>query len=77
MSQLHFYIPDDEEKRLRERARQAKMPLSRYLAELVRQQAGRQEQWPENYFERVFGKWEGEPLRRALQGEYEERPELD
>jgi hypothetical protein len=40
MSQLHFYVPDDEEKRLRELASQAGLPLSRYLAELVRRGAG-------------------------------------
>lgn len=77
MSQLHFYVPDDEEKQLREQARQARMPLSRYLAELVRKKSGRQEQWPEKYFEQVFGRWEGERLRRAPQGDYEQRPDLD
>jgi hypothetical protein len=77
MSQLHFYIPDDEEKQLRERARQAGMPLSRYLAQLVRQGADRSSQWPEGYFEQVFGRWEGEPLRRPPQGDYEDRPGLD
>jgi hypothetical protein len=77
MSQLHFYVPDDEERRLRERARQAGIPLSRYLAELVRQGAARASQWPEGYFERVLGTWEGEPLRRAPQGDYEDRPVLE
>jgi len=76
MSQLHFYVADDEERRLREQARQAGVPLSRYLAELVRKSAGSSGQWPERYFEQVFGRWEGEPLRRAPQGDYEDRPDL-
>ena len=54
MSQLHFYLPDDEEKVLRRRAREAGMPLSRYLAALVRDQAREPEQWPDDYFEQVF-----------------------
>ncbi len=33
--------------------------------------------WPEGYFDQVFGQWEGEPLRREPQGEYETRPELE
>ncbi len=77
MAQLHFYLPDDEEKILRRRAREAGMPLSRYLATLVRDRVREPEQWPEDYFEEVFGKWEGEPLQRAPQGEYERRGELD
>lgn len=77
MAQLHFYVPDDEEKVLRRRAREAGMPLSRYLATLVRDRAREPEQWPEDYFEQVFGRWEGEPLRRAPQGEYERRNDLD
>lgn len=76
MSQLHFYVADEEERQLREQARRAGVPLSRYLAELVRQSAGSAGQWPERYFEQVFGGWEGEPLRREPQGDYENRPEL-
>lgn len=77
MSQLHFYLPDDEEKVLRRRAREAGMPLSRYLAALVRDRAREPEQWPDDYFEKVFGRWEGEPLKREPQREYDERSDLD
>lgn len=77
MSQLHFYLPDDEEKVLRRRAREAGMPLSRYLAALVRDRARESEQWPDDYFEQVFGRWEGEPLQREPQGEYERRNDFD
>lgn len=73
MSQLHFYVPDDVEKQLRARAKKADMPLSRYLAELVKARVGEPEAWPEGYFETVFGGWQGEPLERAPQGKYEKR----
>ncbi len=33
-------------------------------------------QWPDGFFERTAGSWEGEPLERGTQGEYEERLEL-
>lgn len=77
MAQLHFYVPDEDEKILRRRAREAGMPLSRYLATLVRDRVREPEPWPEDYFEEVFGRWEGEPLRREPQGEYERRSDLD
>ena len=77
MSQLHFYVPEDVEKRLRQQAKQARQPLSRFLADLVKREAGQDAQWPEGYFDQVFGQWEGEPLRREPQGEYETRPELE
>lgn len=76
MSQLHFYVSEDVEKRLRQQAEQARQPLSRFLADLVKREAGQDAQWPEGYFDQVFGQWEGEPLRREPQGEYEARPEL-
>lgn len=77
MAQLHFYVPEEEEKRLREQARQAGMPLSRYLAQLVKQGAAISDDWPPGYFEQVFGGWQGEPLRRAPQGEFEERGAME
>ena len=77
MSQLHFYVPEDVEKRLRQQAKQARQPLSRFLADLVKREAGQDARWPEGYFDQVFGQWEGEPLRREPQGEYETRPELE
>jgi hypothetical protein len=77
MSQLHFYVPEDVEKQLRQRADQANQPLSRFLAELVKREADQPAQWPEGYFEQVFGKWEGGPLRREPQGDFEARSELD
>ena len=77
MSQLHFYVPEDVEKQLRQQADRADQPLSRFLAELVKREAGQPKQWPDGYFEQVFGKWQGEPLRREPQGEFEARAELE
>lgn len=33
-------------------------------------------EWPSNFFEETAGAWQGEPLIRAPQGEYEVRAEL-
>lgn len=76
MAQLHFYVPDEVEAQIRTKAKQANLPLSRYLANLVKQEAGRQNQWPDGYFEQVFGQWQGEPLTRPSQGEFEQRLKL-
>lgn len=77
MAQLHFYVPDEVEQQLRRQADKANLPLSRFLAELVKREAGQQTGWPEGYFAQIFGQWEGEPLRRAPQGEYEQRAGLE
>ncbi len=76
MSQLHIYVPKEIDEQLRKRARQANLPLSRFLADLVKQEVDRSSQWPKRYFERVFGRWEGEPLQREPQGSYEQRATL-
>jgi len=34
-------------------------------------------QWPEGYFETVFGGWQGDPLVRPEQGEFEQREPFD
>lgn len=49
MPQLHFYVPDDVAKMIKRRAAQANQPVSRYVAELVKRDAG--QGWPEGYFE--------------------------
>ncbi len=33
--------------------------------------------WPEGLFERTAGAWQGAPLKRGEQGQYEQRLELD
>lgn len=76
MAQLHFYVPDEVEAQIRNKASQAQLPLSRYLANLVKKEAGQPSLWPQGYFEQVFGQWQGAPLVRPPQGSNEERLEL-
>jgi hypothetical protein len=70
MAQLHCYVPDEIAKRLQEKAKAAHLPLSKYLAMLVKKDL--ENQWPEGYFE-LFGQWQGEPLERPEQGGFEKR----
>lgn len=49
MPQLHFYVPEDVAKMIKRRAAQANQPVSRYVAELVKRDAG--QGWPAGYFE--------------------------
>ena len=58
MPQLHLYVPEDVAAKVREKAKARNLTVSRYLAELIKREVG--EGWPEGYFERVCGKWEGE-----------------
>ena len=63
MSQLHFYVPDAVEIQIRIKAKQANLPLSKFLAELVKRETGAQNQWPEGYFD-LFDGWQGAPQVR-------------
>ena len=60
MSQLNFYVPDDVETLIRVKAKQANLPLSKYLAEIVKRETGAANQWPAGYFA-LFDAWQGEP----------------
>jgi len=73
MPQVHCYIPEDTAKQLQQRAQQARIPVSRYLAQLIRKDLA--SPWPEHYFE-LCGAWEGESLERPEQGNLEQRLEL-
>lgn len=75
MAQLHCYVPEDIAQEAQRRAAQAGVSLSRYLAELVKRDVANSAGWPEGYFE-VFGSWEGEPLAREPQGDFEVRAKL-
>jgi hypothetical protein len=76
MPQLHLYVPDDVAERLKRRAERAGLSVSRYLAGLAERDAGGGE-WPEGYFERVFGQPEQEPLERPPEDQWKNRPELE
>ena len=66
MQHLHFYVPDEIARRLKQRAAQAGLSRSRYLAELVKRDAHISATWPDGYFE-LFGTWQGAPLERFTQ----------
>jgi len=70
MTQLHCYVPDDVASKLQKKAQQAHLSVSKYLAFLVKKEV--ENQWPEDYFE-LFGSWEGTPLERPVQNDYEQR----
>lgn len=74
MPQLNLYVNDELAERIRHAASEADLSVSRYLAEVVRRAV--ETEWPDNFFEEVIGGWQGEPLIRAAQGEYEEREPL-
>ncbi len=73
MAQLHFYIPDSVANEIKLKAKHAHLPVSQYLAELVKREVVNQ--WPEGYFDH-FGQWEGERLQRSTQGDFESRETL-
>lgn len=75
MAQLHCYVPDDVAEALRLQAERAGMSMSRYLAELARRDAATH--WPDDYFDRVFGTGEVDPIRRLDEGDFESRPGLE
>ena len=74
MAQIHCYIPDPIADEFRQKAEQAHLSVSKYLAKLVKQEV--ENGWPTGYFENL-GRWDGGPLQRPSQGEYESREELD
>jgi len=74
MAQIHFYVPQLIEAKIRRQAQAAGLSLSRYVADLVQRQVG--DGWPKGYFERVLGSWQGQPLERSPQGSFEQREKL-
>ena len=70
MSQLHCYVADDLAEKKKKKAKAAHLPVSKYLALLVKREV--EQQWPENYFD-CFGSWQGDRLERPEQGNFEKR----
>ena len=70
MRRFYFYVPKGRTKQIREEAR-AKNLIAKYMAEAVQRET--HPGWPEGYFERVVGKWQGEPLERPEQPPFETR----
>lgn len=73
MPQMHLYVPEALAQTVRRRAEERGMSVSRYLAELVREEIS--EGWEESFFEEVVGGWIGE-LERPEELESETRDEL-
>jgi hypothetical protein len=72
MTQLHCYVPDNVAEQAQQRANQAGLSLSRYLAELIKRDVAADTAWPEAYFDNL-GTWEGERLERPEQLPLEDR----
>lgn len=71
MTQLYCYVPDNIAEKIKRKAEQANLSVSKYLAELVKREATNE--WPEGYLENVLGRWQGAPLSRESEGSLEER----
>ncbi|MCX6595598.1 MAG: hypothetical protein NTV70_04455 [Acidobacteria bacterium] len=69
MPQLNFYVPQSTADELKRRAKVRKLPVSRYIAEIVSKDV--RTGWPPGYFESFAGKWIGD-LERPDQGVLEE-----
>ncbi len=70
MAQLHFYLPDALAEKIKTKAKNAHLSVSKYMAELAKKEV--EPQWPDDYFE-LFGSWHGEELKRPDSLSFEER----
>lgn len=75
MPKFQFYVPDDVAKRIKARAAQAHLPVSRHLAELVTRAVG--QDWPEAYFELISTTDPGAFIRHEPAGQAEQRLPLE
>ncbi|NHZ72763.1 MAG: hypothetical protein GWP17_06740 [Aquificales bacterium] len=76
MPQLHFYVPEPTAKIIKERALESGVSTSKYLAELVRKNL-KIHDWPDGFFADIVGGWQGEPLQRSAQGDFDTRDTFD
>ena len=74
MPQLHFYVPDDVAELIKARAAQSNLPVSRYVADLVKRDIGRG--WPEDYLQRLSVAFAEAPIRYEPSGPPEDRQPL-
>jgi hypothetical protein len=74
MPRLITCVPASVAARVAARAKARGVPVSRYLADLIRRDV--ELGWPDDFFDRVAGGWKGAPLRRAPQGRFEDRAVL-
>lgn len=76
MGQLHCYVSAEVEAAIRRHAAERGLSVSQYLARLARHDVQQDGDWPEGYFDAVFGSMHEHPISRPPQGSYEERSEL-
>lgn len=69
MAQMHFYVPDHVAEIIRKQAKSAGLSVSKYLVQKINMDLV--DQWPADYAESVFGSWQGKPLTREPEGEFE------
>ena len=74
MPQIHFYVPESVAVKVKQRAQAAGVSTSRFVAELVKREVDAA--WPPGFFEEIVGGWQGEPLQRPPQGQFEVRETL-
>ncbi len=63
MPQLHFYVPDEVDTLIRTCAKRSQIPVSQYLAAVVKREVAGVNQWPQGYFD-LFTQWDGLPAAR-------------
>jgi len=74
VSQLHCYVSDELAEKFKKKAESAHLPVSKYLALLVKREV--EQQWPSDFFE-CFGGWQGKAPQRPDQGSFEKRQDFD
>ena len=75
MPQLHLYVPDRLARKVKQKAQQSGLSTSKYLAELIKRDVG--SDWSDAFFTEVVGSWQGEPLERPAQGDFDQRDTLE
>lgn len=70
---MHLYVPDTIAQIIRRQAKERGLPVSKYLAEIVRREIS--DSWEDSFFEEVVGGWIGK-LERPVELELTPRDEL-
>lgn len=79
MTRIQFEVPGRVAAEVERRAGARGVSTGRYVAEIVSREVSKSDSgggWPEGYFERVVGRWEGGELVRPAQPPLEIRDEL-
>jgi hypothetical protein len=58
MPQLHFYVSEEVAERIKDKAKQEHLSVSRFIAETMTRETHKG--WPEGYLESVVGAWVGD-----------------